>query len=246
MDTDFFSNKTPSDIHLKNENVDIWCIPLKMNEFKMNTFLKSLSDDEREKAGRLRFNHVKEAFIASRGLLRLILSTYLNIKPQDLEFRYGEHGKPFIQDGFGHGGLTFNMSHSHGMALYGVGLNRSVGVDIEKIRSDMSFENIAKRFFSPPEYEALLKLPPDQIETAFFRCWTRKEAYIKAKGAALSSSIKHFSVSLAPGEPAALLEHQLDAAEVTRWSILDLDVGPDYAAALSVDGHDVTITKKAL
>ncbi len=238
--------RIPHDLQLKNDNVDVWCISLRMDESSLNSLLQLLTEDERKKAGRLRFKRVRDDFVASRGLLRLILTAYLNEKPQSLEFQYGKHGKPDLADGFNRIGVTFNMSHSHGMALYGVGLEQAIGVDIEKIRTDMSFIKIAKRFFSSLEYETLQRLPAHQLKYGFFNCWTRKEAYIKAKGEGLSSLISRFAVSLAPGEPAAMLDHELDAREVSRWSITDLDIGPDYAAAIAVDGQGVTVTNKEL
>jgi len=244
MATRFFQDRIPHDIQLKNDNVDAWCVSLLMDASSLNSVRDFLAKDERMKADRLRFKRVRNNYIAARGLLRLILAAYLNQQPKHLEFQYGQHGKPALADELSRTGITFNMSHSHGMALYCVGLERQLGADIEKIREDMSFEKIAKRFFSSLEYEALQKLPDDQLKYGFFNCWTRKEAYIKAKGEGLSSLISRFAVSLAPGEPAALLDHQLDAGEVNRWSIMDLDVGPGYTAALAVEGKGVTVTRK--
>lgn len=244
MNTRFFQDSIPREIQLKNDNVDVWCAPLHMDAFSLNSLRNFLAEDERMKADRLRFKRVREDYVAARGLLRLILAAYLNEQPKDLEFQYGQHGKPALANELSRTGITFNMSHSHGMALYCVGLGQELGADIEKIRADMSFEKIAKRFFSSLEYEALKKLPDDQLKNGFFNCWTRKEAYIKAKGEGLSSLISRFAVSLVPGEPAALLDHQLDAGEVNRWSIMDLDVGPGYAAALAVEGKGITVTQK--
>jgi 4'-phosphopantetheinyl transferase len=244
MSANFFQDRIPHDIQLKDDNVDVWCVPLHMDPSTLNSLRTFLAEDERMRAGRLRFKRVREDYVAARGLLRLILGTYLNVQPKDLEFQYGQHGKPALTDELGRTGITFNMSHSHGMALYCVALERELGADIEKIRADMSFEKIAKRFFTSLEYETMQKLPADQLKYGFFNCWTRKEAYIKAKGEGLSSLIGRFAVSLVPGEPAALLDHQLDAEEISRWSIMDLDVGPGYTAALAVEGKGVTVTRK--
>jgi len=244
MNPTFFRDRIPDDLPLKNNNVDIWCVPLEMDESRLDELMQLLPEDECTKAGRLRFKRVRDNFVASRGLLRVILAAYLNEQPKNLEFQYGEHGKPSVGDGFNRIGITFNMSHSHGMALYGVGQYRALGVDIEKIRTDMSFIRLAKRFFSLREYEDLQKLPDAQKKYGFFNCWTRKEAYIKAKGEGISSLIGKFAVSLTPGEPAALLDHQLNSQEVHRWTLMDLDVGPDYVAALAVEGHGVTVTRR--
>jgi 4'-phosphopantetheinyl transferase len=246
MDTSFCHDRIPHDLALKDDHVDVWCVPLTVDESRLSSTLQFLSADERVKAGRMRFKNAREYYVAARGFLRLIIASYLDEQPKDLIFQYGQHGKPALADGFSNVEISFNMSHSHGMALYCVGLKRRLGVDIEKIRTDMSFGRIAKRFFSSKEYEALEKLPPERQKYGFFNCWTRKEAYIKAKGEGISSLISRFAVSLAPGEPAALLDHQLDGQEVSRWSIVDLDVGPEYAAALAVEGQGVIVTRKKL
>jgi 4'-phosphopantetheinyl transferase len=244
MNTHFFLDRMPRDLRLKNDNVDVWRASLHMDASSLSALREFLVEDERMKADRLRFKRVRENYVAARGSLRLILAAYLNKQPKNLEFQYGQHGKPSLADGLNRKGITFNMSHSHGMALYCVGLEREIGADIEKIRTDMSFEKIGKRFFSSLEYETLKQLPDDQLKNGFFNCWTRKEAYIKAKGEGLSSLISRFAVSLVPGEPAALLDHQLDAGEINRWSLIDLDVGPGYTAALAVEGKGVTVTRK--
>ena len=175
----------PYDIQLKHDNVDVWCISLHMDGSSLDLLRKFLSEDERIKADRLKFKRVRDQRVAARGLLRLILAAYLNEQPNDLEFQYSQRGKPALAYELSHTGITFNMSHSHDMALYCVGLERELGADIEKVRSDMSFERIAKRFFTSLEYETLIKLPGTELKYGFFNCWTRKEAYIKAKGEGL-------------------------------------------------------------
>jgi 4'-phosphopantetheinyl transferase len=112
-----------------------------------------------------------------------------------------------------------------------------VGIDLEYIRSDLAVEQIAERFFSRREIATLRALPIDLRTYAFFLCWTRKEAYIKARGEGLSLPLDQFDVSLIPGEPAALLNTQRDLYEVSRWSLQELTPAPGYAAALAVEGH---------
>ena len=166
-------------------------------------------------------------------------------KTTQFEFQYGIHGKPGLPEESNPKDITFNMSHSYDMALYGVALKRALGVDIEKIREDMSFLKISKRFFSAIEHDALIQLSPEMQKHGFFNCWTRKEAYIKAKGSAISSEISRFSVSLVPGQPAVMLAHQTDPLEVSRWSFSSLDAGGDYKAALVLEGKDIPHTEIA-
>jgi 4'-phosphopantetheinyl transferase len=123
------------------------------------------------------------------------------------------------------------------VALYAVTRAREVGIDVELIRSDLKIEQIAERFFSHHEIATLRALPTELRQSAFFRCWTRKEAYIKATGKGLSLPLDQFEVSLTPGEPAALLSTQPDPNEAQRWSLRELTPAPGYAAALAVEGH---------
>jgi len=236
--------KVSQNIQLKNDNVDVWCVSLEVDKSCLSSLQQSLSEDERMKAGRMRFKNKRDDYVAARGLLRLIIAAYLKEKPERLGFQYGPHGKPELAKEFIGTGLTFNMSHSHGLAVYGVGHKRVLGVDIEKIRSDMSFTKIAKRFFSPLEFETLQKLPAEQQKQGFFTCWTRKEAYIKAIGQGLFFPLNRFDVSLVPGEPAALLADRKDPRQVSRWTIVNLDVDPNYAAALVVEGKEITVSVK--
>jgi 4'-phosphopantetheinyl transferase len=155
-----------------------------------------------------------------------------------LRFSYSYYGKPALTTGLGHDTLNFNMSHSNEMAIYGVVRNRQIGVDIERIQTDFACEEIAARIFSPQENATLRSLPPRMKHEAFFNCWTRKEAFIKAKGLGLAYPLNQFEVSLIPGEPARLISIEEDLFEATRWSLLELEPDPDYAAALAVEGED--------
>jgi len=133
--------------------------------------------------------------------------------------------------------IRFNMSHSHGEALYAVTRGREIGIDLEFIRCDLEVEQIAERFFSQCEIATLRALPVSLRKHAFFLCWTRKEAYIKARGQGLSLPLDQFDVSLIPGEPSALLSTQPDSDEALRWSLQELTPAPGYAAALAVEGR---------
>jgi 4'-phosphopantetheinyl transferase len=117
-----------------------------------------------------------------------------------------------------------------------------VGIDLERIRFDLAVAEIAERFFSRREVAMLRTLPTELQRQAFFRCWTRKEAYIKARGEGLSLLLDQFDVSLAPGEPAAILGTQRDPSEASRWSLQKLTPAPGYVAALAVEGHGWRLT----
>jgi len=154
-----------------------------------------------------------------------------------LRFSYSPYGKPSLAEEFNVGALCFNLSHADGLALYAVTCGRQLGVDIERVRADLVDAQVAEQFFSPQEVAALRALSGNIQPQAFFNCWTRKEAYIKARGEGLSLPLDQFDVSLAPGEPAALLRTGGEPREVTRWSLKELSPGGDYVAALAVEGH---------
>lgn len=195
-----------------------------------------LSADEQQRAGRFRVPQVRSRFIAARSILRNILGRYLECAPSQVRFHYREHGKPLLAPNTFRDDLRFNLSHSHGLALYAVSRAGEVGIDLERIRSDRDHEQLAERFFSSGEAAALGDLPPEDRIDAFFQCWTRKEAYLKARGEGLAIPLASFSVSLAPGEPAALVSVDGDDREAARWWLSSIDPGPGFAAALAVEG----------
>lgn len=220
---------------LTNNEVHVWRASLNLTESSLQSLQHSLTADERSRADRFHFQKDQEYFIAARGLLRAILSHYLGITPSHLRFCYSANGKPALSN---HGGdrLRFNLSHSHGLALYAITRHREVGIDLERIRADFLWEDLAKQCFSPQENTTLRSLPASLRHRAFFSCWTRKEAYVKATGKGLVLPLDQFDVSLAPGEPAALLRTEWDLEEAARWSLQELIPGPGYVAALAVEG----------
>jgi 4'-phosphopantetheinyl transferase len=221
---------------LEAPEVDVWRAALDHGPACDEELRRLLAPDECDRAARFHFEQDRRRFVAGRGLLRVILSSYLGITPHALRFNYGCKGKPALAMGGGDGRLRFNVSHSAGLALIAVTLDRELGIDVERIDPALP-EDIAERFFSPSEVAKLRAIPPERQRDAFFACWTRKEAYLKAKGDGLAVRLDRFDVSLAPGEPAALLETRGDPAEASRWSLAELDPAPGYAAAIAIEGR---------
>ena len=232
----------PATIALGDNDVHVWRVSLDESAPQRNRLLRTLAADERTKAERFHFQKDRERFVTAHGILRAILGRYLNRDPESLSFCYGSHGKPVLAGESGADALRFNMSHSHEAVLYAVTRGREIGIDVEFIRCDLEAEQIAERFFSKKEIATLRSLPPGIRQYAFFLCWTRKEAYIKARGEGLSIPLDQFDVSLIPGEPAALLSTQTDSDEALRWSLHELALGAGYAAALAAEGRDWTLT----
>jgi 4'-phosphopantetheinyl transferase len=226
----------PEALLLGNEEVHVWRAKLDLQSSCVQSLIQILSADERTRAERFYFQKDRERFIVARGLLRVILGRYTNMEPSQLQFCYNPYGKPDLANESGGNGLCFNLSHSDGLALYAITRGRQIGVDIERIRPDLAGDQIAERFFSPREVKALRSLPPSLQPVGFFNCWTRKEAYIKARGKGLTLPLDQFDVSLVPGEQAVLLGVSGDPEESSRWSLLDFLPGTGYAAALAVEG----------
>ena len=225
-------SQAPSSLSLQSGEVHVWRVDLEQPEHVVRQFRSTLEDAEIHRADRFHFEKDRRAFAVSRGFLRHVLGRYLRTKPEALRFSYGPYGKPDLE---GEPVLRFNMSHSRAVGLVAVTEARELGVDVEYIRADFASEEIARRFFSPSEVAAFNALPDDQQVAGFFRCWTRKEAYIKAIGRGLSQPLDGFDVTLAPDLAPALL--RVDEGDASRWSLIDVDVAEDYAGALVVEGQ---------
>lgn len=206
---------------------------------------KVLSADEQKRAARFHFAKDREHYAAARAILRTILGGYLELDPAEIDFRYSQKEKPYLIPRFAESGIQFNGSHSGGIALYAFARQMEVGVDVERIGRDIEAESIARRFFSESEQQQLLSLPsPDRVE-AFFRCWTRKEAYIKATGDGLSLPLSQFDVSLQPNDQDCLIATRPDKAESERWLLREVPAGAGYVAALCARGRAWTFTSWA-
>jgi 4'-phosphopantetheinyl transferase len=200
----------------------------------MGTWEGLLSQAELERSARFRFEEDRQRYVYGRGLLRELAGSYLGAQPKHLEFSYTANGKPQLTSASKDQGLSFNLSHSGARLLLAFAWNREVGVDVELVRRDVETVQIAQRYFSQAEQRELVALESAEQIPAFFRCWTRKEAYVKAVGGGLSLPLSQFDVALLPDEPAELLATRPDPAEAARWVLWNLDLGPDYAAALAV------------
>ena len=209
--------------------VEVWRVELDADEAALARHREILSEDELARADRFVVERPRRQLTITRSVLRRLLGERLGRDPRELEFEYGRDGKPALKGG----GASFNVSHSHRRALIALALEGVLGVDLEWVREEMRHERVAERYFSVPEREVLRGLPAGEKAAAFFRCWTRKEAWLKAKGTGLRLPLAGFDVTLAPGEPARLLATRFDDEEASRWSLAELDAGEGYAAALA-------------
>jgi len=228
---------SPESVDLSIDEVHVWAASLDLAREQLERLKLTLAEDERRRAERFYFEKDRRHYIVARARLRAILARYLQSEPGRIRFSYNPYGKPLLADEPPSHGVRFNASHSHGMALYAITRGREIGIDLEYVQTRIDNDRIAERFFSDREIALLHSLPGQARARAFFNCWTRKEAYIKAKGVGLSIPLKSFDVSLTPGEPAELLRTEDDPQEASRWSLKELTPGPGYVAALAVEGH---------
>ena len=222
---------------LARDEIHVWRAALDSQDQPLSALERTLAPDELNRAARFHFQRDRRRFVVGRGVLRMILSRYLDLAPEQISFAYTAYGKPALAPPADQARLSFNVSHSGELALYAITRERAIGVDIEHMRDNVEHEQIAARFFAPVEHTRLCALPAEMRSAAFYACWTRKEAYIKAHGKGLSLPLDGFIVSLAPGEPAALLQTLEDPNEASHWSLQELFPGPGYTAALAVEGH---------
>ena len=231
-----------SNLRLSSNEVHVWRAALDQPFTHVQELSQILSDDERRRAKRFHFERDRKRFIVSHGILRSIIGRYLSIEPSQLQFCYGLQGKPYLTEIFTDSNLRFNLAHSGELALYAFTRGREIGIDLERVRTDLACEQIAVQFFSRREITMLMAVPESLRQKAFFDGWTRKEAFIKAIGEGLSLPLDSFDVSLSPGESPALLQVRVDSREALHWSLRDLNLGHDYIASLAVEGHDWQLT----
>ena len=193
-----------------------------------------LTREEQGQARAFHFARDQTRFVIRRGILRLLLGKYLDLDAKWVPLTYNRFGKPAVVIP-GARSLNFSVSHSDGQVVYAIGRDRRIGVDIERLRPMEDLRQIASRFYSTMENDEIQRLPPIQQGMAFFYGWTRKEAYLKAKGVGLQGALSGFSVSLSPGRPARLLRVDNDMMATYRWQLVDLDCPRGYAAALCIE-----------
>ena len=217
---------------LGSNKVDVWRASLDVDSAVREHLSGFLSAAEQERVARFAFARDRNRFAVARAILRQLLGGYLGEPPQDVVLETLAHGKPILALTAGIPNLHFNVSHSHEFALFAFCLEHELGIDIEKIRPQVAFEGIESRYFSPQERAELETLPLDLRPEGFFLCWTRKEAYVKARGEGLKVPLGSFSVSLTPDNPAVL-----ESSDKERWTLHSLHPETGFVGALAVEGR---------
>jgi len=223
------SELRPSDIH-------VWRVELNPPPALEQRYRMILAEDELVRAGRFHFERDRRRFTTARGALRVILSQYLESNPGQIKFLYEPAGKPYLPGAQNKPDLRFNVSHSGELALIGVCLGQSLGIDIEFKDADHATLEVARRFFAPEEIAAVEAAPAESRGEVFFAIWTMKEAYIKARGEGVALGLATFAVAAGPARNARLLRSSHGVDETKRWKFWTIDAGPAYAAALAAEG----------
>jgi 4'-phosphopantetheinyl transferase len=227
----------PARLRLDVGVVHVWRASLDLGTEDQERAWTILAPEERRRAARMRFAVHRARFVAGRALLRVLLGRYLDLDPRAVPLVVEPGGRPTL-DSARQDGPRFSVAHTGSLVLYAFAPDRAVGVDVERVRREMPFTRLAARFFAPAETRALAALPARALPSAFFACWTRKEAVFKAWGASggLVPSLKRFAVSVAPRESLPRIVFYDDERASGRWSVTTLDPGPAYVAALAVEG----------
>jgi 4'-phosphopantetheinyl transferase len=215
---------------LGSREVQVWGVWLSGSDASLAYYRSMLSPEELQRAERFRFEHLRHSYTRSRGSLRLLLAHYLGRPPNEIQLICRPKGKPILRDS---SQIDFNASHSGQMALYAFTVGCELGIDVEQLRKLDDAESIAARFFSTAEASELLSLTPEQRGPAFFRCWTRKEAYVKAVGDGLAIPLNRFQVTLLPGIPARFVQLASDMGTAADWTLDHLELAPGYLGALA-------------
>ncbi len=224
-------------LSLPNGEIHVWQASVNPEALREAELLRALSSQEQARADRFRFRKDHDLFIIGRSMIRALLSGYLGCLPQEIRFDYSPYGKPELPTDL-KTDLEFNLSHSHELVLFAVTRGRKIGIDVEYMRANATDGAVARQVFSAQEFAVFLALPSHLQQRAFFNGWTRKEAFIKAKGEGLSMPLNQFDISLDPRETPKFLSIRPDATEIKRWSLRDLELPDGYVGAIAVESQD--------
>jgi len=224
---------------LERGDVHVWLAWIDVSASYIEKYLKVLPPHEVAQAERFQTIPYRRRYIVTRGLLRVILSRYLQVKPECLRFFSNEHGKPFLDFPGGAQGVNFNLSHSFELALLAIAhQERRIGVDLERIRTIVSVDQIAEKFFPSAESASCEIMPEPLKSQSFLRSWTRMEAYVKALGRGLTAAVKDNKIPL----PGQIPSQEREPTGKFPWSINCWQPAPEYVAALAVEGSNWQVT----
>ncbi len=224
---------TQNNLTIEKGTLYVWSGLTNVNAQILDELASVLSDDEMGRADRFRIKKDRSHFVVTRGVLRYVLGAYTGLPPRNIVFEYGHKGKPELANKTTK--ISFNVSHSHGMGVWAFVLDGAVGVDVEYVKRSVDIDGIGKRFFSENEWGHLRDLPEEERRKCFFRCWTRKEAFVKALGDGLTFSLKAFDVTVGD---IAQLKRVEGMPDHQKWTLQAFEPAPDYVGALAFEGQN--------
>ncbi len=227
-----------TEVRILRSEVHVWTVRLIGPAGVNHVYRDFLSPEETTRADRFAFEHLRRSYELSQGGMRMLLAHYLDCHPRDVEFTFGPRGKPALRDGR----IRFNMAHSSNLAIYAFTQDCEIGIDIEKMRSIPDLEQIADRYFCSAERsEVLSNKDSSARHEAFFRCWTRKEAYVKAVGTGLYLPLNQFQTTLSSNDQVRFMHTGNDIDAAGGWTIQHLETDPGYVGALAyqAEAHHV-------
>lgn len=226
----------PDDLALSPHHVDIWLTSTELGEERVRAYAKTLTGLELARARKFKSAAKYREYVITRGLLRSTLHNVAGLDLAERDFSYGEHGKPGLDGIEAAGAIAFNVSHSHGLALVALTVGGRLGVDLERIRPEVEWQELAQRYFSAAECRDLqAQVDTNDARRRFFTCWTRKEAFVKALAAGVSYGLKEFDVSVAPAEHRISLTLRMEDEDANAWLLKNIPVPPDHTAAAAID-----------
>lgn len=231
--------QTPDTLSISKDHIDIWLCDLKQLSGDINNFYSILSEDERDRADKLKVEDKKQQYIITRGTLRQRLGLLSNIDPKDFVFDYLEHGKPVLFNDVNHADIKFNVSHSNDLALIAIAQKQNIGIDIEKINREANHQALMTRFFSEAEQVEFQNIPEAYEAEAFCACWTRKEAFIKAIGSGVTYGLDKFDVTVDPENQAPEINLHKPSKDI--WSAINLPINDEYMACLVSDRDSLSV-----
>lgn len=222
------------DLKLRPREVHVWYSRLDVSNSTLASLHAHLSQPEKERANQYFFGIDRNRYIARHGTLRLVLAAYTQVAPSQVEFYQEPGGKPALTNS----PISFNMSRSKDLAVYAIAMEAKLGVDIEWIKTipEEERDTVARQFFSKEEFAGLMATPPQERTRAFFRCWTRTEAFVKARGLGLRAPLDSFQISAKPGKATDLRAIEANTGKPLEWTVLDLKCPQGYAGALVLEG----------
>ena len=219
--------------------IQLWSIDINSASHDVEELLSLLSDDELERAKKFRFQKHLHRWIVGRAMLRTILSAMTQRSPESVAFEYNEHAKPYLPYSSGHERIHFNLTHSSDLALIAVTSAGPVGIDVERIKPLSNIDAVVSRFFSPAERDEFAGVTGDVDRLkAFYACWTRKEAYLKALGCGISKPTDTFDVTFLSNSEPEIIAIDGDNDTARDWLLFDLKVTPGYVGALAIRSKD--------